>query len=269
MGNVLILMAAMNSDVDQLIKSSKITSDIVIVNQCDEEYQEQRDYGNFSAYIIHSRERGLSKSRNLALAKARELPHEIIIFADDDVTYFDGYETFIQSAYTTCVDADIITFNYKKYNKNDVHTTINECIDDNQVNIKQSKRKHKYFSSVMISVKKQFLITNNIKFNENFGAGSGKISHGEDSLFIAECRKNKAKIYICDRTILAVDISTSTWRNISNEQFFRDKGTLWKVLSPHGYYFWGIPLILKISYLMRTSFIKSYLQYLKGAKHTF
>lgn len=262
--NLLVLMSSLNANIDQLIQSSNFETDVIIVNQSDSNNEYQIAFDNFTVYVFESTERGLSKSRNLALEKAKSFPHEYILFADDDVEYLEGYSKSVLDVYKEKSDASIVIFDFYNIDQGNLKDIkINHAPN---YSIKKSQNPYKYFSSVKISARKQFIYDNKIIFNEKFGTGSNIVSHGEDSLFISQSRKNNAVIYVTNIKILKLDTSDSTWRNITNEKFFSDKGKLWKKLSPKLYFLLGIPLVLKISHEKKVSFIQSYKHFINGSR---
>lgn len=64
--------------------------------------------------MIYSNERGLSRSRNLAIMNA---DCDISVISDDDEIFIDGFEKTIVEAYNKLPDADIIIFKIHNLNK--------------------------------------------------------------------------------------------------------------------------------------------------------
>jgi glycosyltransferase involved in cell wall biosynthesis len=111
MYSIQVLIATMfkknKIEIIQLLENMNIDSDCVIINQCDTDNIEQVNYKKHSIQVINSTERGLSKSRNLALQHASA---DIVVIADDDMRYIDGYAQIIINAYNTHPNDDILTF---------------------------------------------------------------------------------------------------------------------------------------------------------------
>lgn len=264
MSDLIILMSCLNANVEELVRNSKISSDLIVVNQCNNDSEYTLDYEGYKVYVIESKSRGLSKSRNIALRKSFTLHHDTIMLTDDDVVFLDLYKDVILQSYADNPDADLIAFDYYK---NDDAVSINK-IDTNQRNrISLVRNPKKYFSSVRITFRKQFIEENKIFFNEYFGAGSGQISHGEDSIFVNEIRKNKGRIYQSNLKLIIVDFTVSTWRNITNKKFFNDKGAVWKVLSPLLYPLFGFVLVGRIAPQLKANRFRSYIDFIEGAQN--
>ena len=103
----ILLSCMFLSDSKEMIKRSHITSDTVIINQCDEENYKEENICNALLRTFSVTDRGLTKSRNLAISKSQA---DICIICDDDEIFNDGYEKAVSSAYDALPDADIIIF---------------------------------------------------------------------------------------------------------------------------------------------------------------
>ena len=95
------------NDSEEMIKRSHITSDTVIINQCDEEGYKEEHIGNAFVRTFSVKERGLTKSRNLAISKSVA---DVCIICDDDEVFSQGYDEAVQRAYSSLPQADIIIF---------------------------------------------------------------------------------------------------------------------------------------------------------------
>lgn len=78
---------------------------ILIINQTQIGKKLESEYANIR--VVNSFEKGLSKSRNLALENAAG---KILLIADDDVIYQEGFSTKIINAYNQFPDAAVINF---------------------------------------------------------------------------------------------------------------------------------------------------------------
>ncbi len=115
-----------------------------------------------SVRVINIKEKGLSKSRNLAIKNSSK---KICLIADDDVVYFSNFDTGIISAFNQNPAASIITFNHQR-----------EGIDKPQ-NSSQKVFTHTLktiwnVSSIEIAFQVKDIKENSIHFDENFGLGS-------------------------------------------------------------------------------------------------
>ena len=111
---------------------------------------------------VHSYERGVTKSRNLAISKSTS---DIILFCDDDVTYEpDIYEVLIES-YSINPDFEVLTFAYKKENLEGFGRFSKKSYIHNRKTILS-------VGTIEVSCKRTFIQSKNIKFPLNLGAGS-------------------------------------------------------------------------------------------------
>lgn len=96
-----VLLSAMNLKDYHYIESLNITGNCVVINQCDQEGEEIYEGGRVR--YVKTRERGLSKSRNMAIQKSRG---DICILCDNDVEYVEDYEEKIIKAFEKHKEAD-------------------------------------------------------------------------------------------------------------------------------------------------------------------
>lgn len=222
-----VLLSCMNQKDFSITEKMNLTTDILIVNQCDENKYEERVVNEKKQRMIYTTQRGLSQSRNELL---NNMEGDIGILCDDDVIYEKDYEEKIKKAYMELEKADIIVFNTNTSRKN------NENISKQIYLIKKIKEsdKHKYFTSTRITFRKERIRKRNIWFNLNFGAGS-IYSSGEESLFLREARKKKLRVFEYPSTIANVFHENSTWFKGYNKKFFFDKGVWIMEAYPYTY----------------------------------
>lgn len=101
--NLEVLLSCMYQADTSLVETSKITSQVLLINQCDQ----NTEFASQRIRMISTTERGLSNSRNMALKYA---VGEICILCDNDEIFEDNYETVICKAFERLPDADIIAF---------------------------------------------------------------------------------------------------------------------------------------------------------------
>jgi glycosyltransferase involved in cell wall biosynthesis len=134
---------------------------ILVINQTTENKRLYSESDNIR--VINSLERGLSKSRNLALENA---VGEICFIADDDVEYLpDAIESVI-NAYRDYPHAAFISFQF--LNKNGNLENAYQSKQSIQNNLLHKQHLH----SIEITLKPKLLIKNNIRFNTCFGIGA-------------------------------------------------------------------------------------------------
>ena len=91
-----ILLSCMHQT-DEIIKRSNIRCNVTVVNQCDKDDKRTIPIdGKDDACVanwIDSTERGLSRSRNMALQSAS---FDFCLISDDDEVFVDGVDTIIE-----------------------------------------------------------------------------------------------------------------------------------------------------------------------------
>lgn len=178
-----VLVSAQNlnndNEIEKLINTMNLLSKYLIINQKFDNTEIK------NKNVITKAEKGLSKSRNLAISKANE---DIILFADDDVIYNKNYKQIILDAYKKYKNADIICFYVESRNKK----RKTKRMKTGKIGYLKSMR----VASCEISCKKDLIIKNNLKFDEKFGAGT-KNNRGEEQIFLYEALKKRVKGNIC------------------------------------------------------------------------
>ncbi|MHA6727086.1 glycosyltransferase family A protein [Chryseobacterium sp. A301] len=202
----------------KFLDNMKVSSSYTVVNQTDFERYPNLQCSNEDGRIISNEDRGLSKSRNLALLSSSG---DVCVIADDDIEYVSEYETVICKAYESLPDADIIIFNYSTNDK-----------DRRPSNLGSKARLLNFFdllkvNSVRITFKRDSVVSNDIKFNNLFGAGS-IFTSGEENLFLKDCRDKGLKIYFYPANLCFVYFDSSSWFKGFNEEYFESKGAFSK-----------------------------------------
>ncbi len=215
-----ILMSCMHQDDDTLVRLSKITGDAVVINQCDREgyaeYQTQRG----SVRMFSTTQRGLTKSRNLAIAKSRA---DVCLLCDDDEVFTEDYQEKILSAYSQLPQADVIIF--KMVNRA-------PSFPDQIMRLRFPKTMK--VSSWQISFRREALLRSGVAFDELLGAGTGNGAE-EELKFLRDCEHAGLIIYYVPAEIAAVAQAESTWFGGFTEEFFRNRGATTR-------YILGLPL---------------------------
>ena len=243
-------------NIEELLNNINISTEAIIANQTN----------NFSYnYLMHKQkkidiynfnERGVGLNRNNALMRANA---DIVLFADDDIEYRDGYEQIILDEFRNNPKADMIFFNL--CNNDDLRT---------RYMIKKCRRVHRYnclrYGAVRIAVKLDKIKENNIFFSLLFGGGA-KYGSGEDSIFIYDCIKSGLKAYSSPKEILTLKESESTWFKGYNEKYFYDKGALLRCIFGKKARIVIFLFILKhYKNMIKVGINKAYRQMIKGYK---
>ncbi|RHR51898.1 glycosyltransferase [Clostridium sp. AF18-27] len=226
-----ILVSTMNQTNYGLIKKMNIKSDTLVVNQCDNTAKAAWHENNGALIQWHSfAEKGIGLSRNNALMRAEG---DILLFADDDVRYRDGYKEMILSEFERYPKADVIVFNV---------TSTNSARPEYQ--IYRPHRVHFFnclrYGAFRIAVRRTSVQKKRIYFSTLFGGGC-LYGSGEDSLFLVDCIRNGLCVYASPCEIGNVNHKESTWFKGYSEKYFYDKGALFACISS----FFSMPLCLQ------------------------
>ena len=212
-----LLVSTMNQTDFQLLDRMNVQSDAVIINQCDKNSIEEFNYNNYKIKWINMSNRGVGLSRNTALFNATA---DIILFADDDVTYADGYAQEVRNAFESNKKADVICFNI-----NLVNSIKNFGYRNNKKNKRLSLLNSMRYGACRIAARRRVLLKNRISFSLLFGGGA-EFSSGEDSLFIRDCYNKKMTLYANSYTLGEVDDAQSSWFSGVQDKLFIDRGVL-------------------------------------------
>lgn len=228
-----ILIATMHQKDYSLLDKLNLQSDAVVVNQCDRNSRNLFNYNNYDILWINSTERGLSRSRNMALQNASA---DICILCDDDERLSADYLSMVENAYKSLPDADVIVFNINRigWNEKEKLFTVPKPIG-----------RFKTYGSVHITFRRRKVTEYNIEFDVRFGAGSGMYSSAEDAIFCMDCHKARLGMYTYPGIIGEVTCKTSTWFTGYDERYFYDVGAYLAATFPR------LKLLLKWYYPIR------------------
>lgn len=202
----------------ELLKKMNVNIDTLTINQIThEEIKEENDLKSKNK-LISVRERGLSKSRNRAIQNSDA---DICIIADDDVKYEDDFQNIIINEYEKSDKYDIICFFVSSQGKRKIKKIITS---------KVYKLQTMRICSVQITFKRKSIIEKNMKFDENFGAGT-YINRGEETIFLWKCIEKGLKIKYVNKKIADVDFGESSWFKDFNEEYFVKQGKVFYELS--------------------------------------
>ncbi len=214
-----VLLSAMFLEDENYIDSLNIHTDCVVINQCDREDSRQTGHdtpaGRVNVTYIETRERGLSKSRNMAISKSTA---PVCILCDNDVEYVGDYDRIITDAFEK-YDADVIVFFIKR--------------PERERPVFDRPKRMGYLSVLKIfspEIAFRSESIRGIRFNESFGAGA-KYFMGEENLFLYDLLKHKKKIMYVPEMIAAVRNEESTWFKGYNRDFFISRGANYAAMS--------------------------------------
>lgn len=215
---VVVLLSCMHEDGHEIIERTNIQTDVVVINQCDKEELEEFQFRNKSgalcrAKFINTKERGLSRSRNMAINNAWG---DICLICDDDELLEDDYEEKIKRAYDKHPSENIIVFTIERRESESPKTYPNE---ERYVGLKQLLQT----SSVQVTFKRDAIIKANISFDVMLGSGTGN-GAGEENKFLMDCKRNGMKIYYVPLCLGAVLSGISSWFSGYNKKYMIDRG---------------------------------------------
>ena len=226
-----VLMSCMHQTDFSLVKESCITSDILIINQAEGDSIIEQQIGSQKIRMMTTTERGLSRSRNMAIQNATG---DICLLCDDDEQFVDGYEEIILETFRNTPDADVIAFNIR----NKV-TRLNDKLQ--RIGFLGCLK----IASYQIAFRRKAILDKEIQFDPLMGAGSGN-GGGEENKFLWDCLRSGLNVYFSPSTIAAVLEKTSTWFFGYDKTFFYQRGAATR------YMMGGLPSIFYgIYYLIR------------------
>lgn len=237
-----VLFSAMyQTDLSLPTRSRVAESDCIVINQTSLDQYPSLNQVTPNVCFVSTEERGLSRSRNMALSLATG---DICLLADDDLVYYEDYRCTVQEAYNCFPDADIILFDFDE--PRGTHR--------NRRKPKSSSGRLNYLellrgNSVRISFRRQRIQELNVRFNEFFGAGSGVFTMGEDALILADAYRRGARIYYYDRKILRLlpdkFLRGSSWFRGYDEQYYYNVGGFSAFYTPRFAWLYILQFILR------------------------
>lgn len=225
-----ILISTMNKDsLDFLIPmfpySHFSAFQILIVNQTEGEKILTSGYSNIR--VINSFEKGLSKSRNLALENALG---KILVIADDDVVYEEGFITKITDAYNKFPAAAVIQFSAV----NSIGDLIKKYPSNSKVNLNSFHILN--VSSIEMTLNKTVIDASQIRFDENFGLGA-VFEMGEEAVFLSDLKaKNKQLVF--DPQVIAMHENPTSSEKINITDKYYIQGALFSRIFKKKYIVW-------------------------------
>ncbi len=209
--SIQLLISTMHQSDYTLLERMHVASDAVVVNQCDREGVQTIKYNDHDVLWINTTERGLSKSRNMAIRNATA---DICMIADDDMEYCSNYVNVVEEAFAR-IEADIIGFQvcgierkFKDY-----------ATKEHPVNRLMSMK----MASVELAFKRDSFVKKNILFDELIGAGT-EFLMGEENAMLFQCFRKRLTVFYVPEVIANLHIGSSTWFVERNESFFLGKG---------------------------------------------
>lgn len=203
-----ILMSCMNQEDFALANQSNIHTNVLIVNQCGREGMLEEEQEGAVRRMLCSAQKGLSRSRNMALQHARG---EICLIADDDEVFVDDVEQIILSAFRK-TGADIVAFD----------------LYDCPKKLKKTVHKVKKFESLKLSswqlaFRRKAIVDAGLEFDIHLGAGTGN-GGGEENKFLWDAIGAGLKVYYYPAYIARLTQGESTWFFGFDRDYFYRRG---------------------------------------------
>lgn len=211
-----ILISCMHQTDTSIIERSNVQSDVVVVNQCDHDSVEEFDFVNKKGRTCHAKficttERGLSKSRNMAIRNAWG---DVCQICDDDEWLADDGEEVILRAYGENPDAALIAFSLIRKDIVKTYPVGKRTLGFVQI-LKSS--------SQQVTFSRNLLGENAIWFDEKMGSGTGN-GGGEENKFMLDCRRKGLKMLYYPDAIATVLPGASNWFHGYDEQYMENFG---------------------------------------------
>ena len=162
-----------------------ITGDAVFGNQADGYRKETQLSAGRTLRMITTDTRGVGVNRNIALLHAAG---DILLFADDDICYADGYADGVRHAYAQHPDADMILFSLDITQGGRVIRQVKNR--DGRLRFHRALR----YGTCVCSIRRDSQRRANIWFSTIFGGGTN-YAHGEDTLFLCDAFRRGLRVY--------------------------------------------------------------------------
>lgn len=192
-----------NDSIMELVRRTRVSGPAVVVNQCDRDSREQIG----DVLILNTTERGLSRSRNMAIANATG---DILLICDDDEILDEDYQEKICKAYTDHPDCSVAVFKYRPDNG------YKRPWDEREVPL--GTRTCFTVSSILITFKRRDILEHGIRFDTRLGSGASHAG-GEENKFCLDCLRAGLRgiclpVFI---TYLIPDSGSQWWKGNTDE----------------------------------------------------
>ena len=216
MSRVTVLVTTMHQTDLEIYNRMHLQTDAVIGNQASDNWERTEGINGHVVKMVTTDKRGTSLNRNTAMAYA-DVSAEYVLFSDDDLCFYDGYEQAVLDAFGEMPDADAIKFNVR-------------CVSERKLGMsaintvhRATRREMAGWGVCVLAVKAALLRDSGVRFNERFGPGTPNYC-GEDSIFLQELFKKGWKIYAHPAVIADIDQTESTWFEGYTEKYFTVAG---------------------------------------------
>lgn len=214
---------------------------ILIVNQTQENNVLLSEFP--SVRVVNSFEKGLSKSRNLALKNALG---KILLIADDDVVYKNDFHSIVLQSYNKYPKKAVISFSIEKPNG----TLFKKYLPKIKLNLSLLELFN--VVSIEISLNKSILDEIGVVFDENFGLAS-QFSMGEEAIFLSDIKYKMGQIAFVPAVIATHPEVSSNEKLDYKQRYYIQGAFLARVIKANFY----IGLVTKIFFDLKQKKLKS------------
>ncbi|MCB6974207.1 MULTISPECIES: glycosyltransferase family A protein [Butyricimonas] len=229
--NLSVLISCMHQKDWGIVERTNVQTDCVVINQCDCDKVEVFTFFNKMGHVcqvkfISTTERGLSRSRNMAIKNAVS---DICLLCDDDEVLEDNYNETILNAFTKKPEIDIFAFrlNYSR-----------KVFSDACYRVRRFASAR--VSSTQVAFRRDRILKTDILFDEKMGSGSGN-GAGEENKFLFQLISCGMKMMYEPFLIATIKDGDSMWFHGYTDKYFIDKGWCCRRIfgSVYGYaYLW-------------------------------
>lgn len=209
-----VLVATMDRTDDSLTEKMNLQRPAILANQCGHWRNREYEHEFGTVQLLCSDTKGVGINRNLALLTAQA---DILLFADDDITYYDPALQGVVEAFRELPQADVIFFGMDMTRGGEV-TEKRRC---------KTGRRHLFnsmrYGTYRIAIRREAVQRHRLRFSHLFGGGC-LYGSGEDTLFIADCFRAGLKVYSHSYVLGQCAKDSSSWFTGYDEKFFYDKG---------------------------------------------
>ena len=206
----------MNQTDGGLIEKMNLQADGIIANQCGRWEHQVFTTENGTVSMVSTDTVGVGVNRNLAISLASG---DILLFADDDVCYYDGALQGVVEAFEQLPDADVIFFGLDMTRNGEVYEKRRDKIK--RLRLWNSLR----YGAARMAVRRSAITEKRLCFSTLFGGGCLYCS-GEDTIFIADSLRAGLRLYAHELALGTCAKDRSSWFDGFNEKYFYDRGAM-------------------------------------------
>ena len=155
---------------------------------------------------------------------------KILVIADDDIVYQEGFTSKIMNAYNKFPQATVIIFSVINSNRD----LIKKYPSSSKVNLNIFDILN--VSSIEMTLNKAIVDASNIRFDESFGLG-GTFEMGEEAVFLSDLKEIHQQLVFDSQIIVMHESQTSSEKkNITDKYYIQ--GALFSRIFKNKYIFW-------------------------------